>query len=115
VQVTTQGSARKGAVIGGAIGGGTGAAVGESVGGANGAIVGAGAGGAAGALVGKSVATNDASVAAAGRPSGESRVRYEDRHERHYHDDDDEGCRGREKWKEHPGRGHAYGHYKHRC
>lgn len=52
--VAMAGNIDSGAVVGGAIGGGTGAAVGSAVGGRDGAIIGGAIGGAAGAAIGSS-------------------------------------------------------------
>lgn len=98
--VTTKGDARTGAVIGGAVGGATGAAVGQKVGGNTGAIVGAGIGGASGGVIGKAITEPDKPRVSSSiqKTSDVGRTAYYDKPLKHK--------------KGHPGKGHAYGHYK---
>lgn len=86
--------------IGGGVGAMAGAVLGDSMGGRNGAIIGSGVGGAVGAVVGQSVGQP--------RPSYQTVYPapyyggYERREVHYYHHED----------RRHPGRGHAWGHYK---
>ncbi len=87
--------------IGGGVGAVAGAVIGDSMGGRNGAIVGSGVGGALGAVVGQSLSQP--------RPIYQPvyPAPYYGGHERrevHYYYQED---------RRHPGRGYAWGHYKH--
>ena len=61
--ISTSGSGKTGAIVGGAVGGASGAAVGQSVGGKTGAVVGSGVGAAAGAAIGKEATEADKKAA----------------------------------------------------
>lgn len=115
---TNENEGRTGAIVGGAVGGGAGAAVGQSVGGKTGAVVGAGVGGAAGAVVGRNInesqnkpQTASTTVRTQARPV--TTVAVTSPGVVHVVDD---GCSGgKHKHKNHPGKGWAKGHDKHRC
>jgi hypothetical protein len=115
---TKENEGRTGAIVGGAVGGGAGAAVGQSVGGKTGAVVGAGVGGAAGAVVGRNISVNDSkpqstSSAARGTSQPVKTVAVTSPGVVYMVDDDCHG--GKHKHKNHPGKGWAKGHDKHRC
>lgn len=116
---TKQDEGRTGAIVGGAVGGGVGGAVGHSMGGTTGAAVGGGVGGAAGAVVGRNLSAPD------NKPQGTNSTVRSPAHPqttvavatpgvRVVHVDDN-GCGSKHKHKNHPGKGWAKGHDKHRC
>jgi len=76
--LTANGRERKGAIVGGALGGGVGAAAGNAMGGRTGGIVGAGLGGGAGAALGGNVQRNSYS-------DRDDRGRGYRRHGKHHH------------------------------
>lgn len=115
---TNSNEGRTGAIVGGAVGGGAGAAVGHSMGGTTGAAVGAGVGGAAGAVVGRNISESQSKPQTAStnaRHQGQpvKTVAVTSPGVVYVVDDDCDG--GKHKHKNHPGKGWAKGHNKHRC
>jgi len=117
---TKENEGRTGAIVGGAVGGGAGAAVGQSVGGKTGAVVGAGVGGAGGAIVGRNISesqnkpqTANSTVRPPAQPATTVAVSGPGVKVVHAAVDDCAWAKG--KHKQHPGKGWAKGHDKHRC
>lgn len=91
-----------GTAIGSGVGAVAGAVIGDSMGGRNGAIIGSGIGGAMGAVVGQSVSQPSHGGYHYGGHA--PAYGYQAREVHHYY----------HEAPRHPGRGHAWGHHKHR-